>query len=305
MFQHKACRALRLPIIAVLFVLFQNKYSGVINECGFRGRLERRVRGDDARTLVVVLAFFNVDIVQASLDSIIHGQHGEPFGGDVVVVQQPSVHSTEMTNMLALRRKGNSSSGILRHILIDDSEPPVYGQAYGIPFLQNGIVDSNLYDVACISDGDVIMYGDWAQEVRDILEDHPEVFSVGVSLNTFNAYTDKINGVLVQEGPDRGDFIEANTGVQMVCHRTDELITMFHNISGGGMTISDSLMKVWIYGHGRIVARTKRNQLVHMMWSVYTEATGAHKEYLDLKNSQKSLWHSPRKADDIKVEVVF
>jgi len=250
--------------------------------------------------LVLVVAFFNVDIVQASLDSILYGQHGESFGGDVIVVQQPSVHSTEMTNMLASRKRGNGTSGILHHILIDQSEPLVFGHSFVIPFL-HGIVNSSLYEVSCISDGDVIMYGDWAREVRYILKEHPEVYSAAVSLNPFNVYTANVYGSLIITGPDRGDFIEANTGVQMVCYRTDELITLFHNIS----QISDSHMKSWIYNHGRIVARTKRNQLVHMMWSVYSEPNGAHKEYLDFKAAQKNLWQSPKRPDEIKFDIVF
>mmetsp|Transcript_16355 Transcript_16355/g.30980 ORF Transcript_16355/g.30980 Transcript_16355/m.30980 type:complete len:201 (+) Transcript_16355:229-831(+) len=187
-----------------------NKFSSEQTSPEDHGQLDHK--GD---TLVVLLAFFNVDLVQTCLDSILRGANGEPFDGDVIVVQQPSPKTEAMTKMIEERRKTKTSngSGILHHILSEDT--PLVGQNWAMPFVHN-VIEPSMYNITCVTDGDVIMYGDWLVETRYILDKYPEVYVAAVSLNPFN----NIDTRYIVKGPVRKDFIKAPTGMQMWCFRT-------------------------------------------------------------------------------------
>lgn len=287
--------ALRAGLL--LSVLLALPHIGQVSKC--EAGCQVGLKNPNRDSLVVVAAFFNVDLVQACLDSILRSSSGEPFPGDVVVVQQPSNHTEEMTQMIQERRKmdNGSAAGILHHILTEDT--PLVGQLWAMPFAHN-VVEPSKYAITCISDGDVILFGDWLAEIRSILDGYPSVYWASVSLHPFN----NIDPGYILNGAEHADFIEAPTGMQMVCFRTPEFIRLYKS----GTTIQDTHILEWIKSQGRRVVRTKRNHLVHMMWSVYVEKIPVHKDYLEYKNERAksgNLWESFKKAHDANMTIVF
>ena len=128
---------------------------------------------DTQKTLVVLLAFFNDDLIRFALDSILAEDDGKPFPGDVIVVQQRSKHSDVITDLIGARKKLTpDGAGVLHHLLLLSDD--MFGEAWKVPHVQN-ITDYSKYETVCLSDGDVIMYGDWLSEVRMILNGYPEV----------------------------------------------------------------------------------------------------------------------------------
>jgi len=64
----------------------------------------------------------------------------------------------------------------------------------------------------------------------------------------------------------------------------------------------------WIRKQKRKIVRTKRNELVHMMWSVYIEKIPLHQDYLAYKNRLQAngqIWEVAKRAEDAKMTLVF
>jgi len=255
-------------------------------------------------TLIIFLAYFNEDIVRSSLDSIISGSSGQPFSGDIVVIEQQSKHSHSINETVHARKKkrvtdgGAKGLGVLHHILVT-GKLQLFGELWKLPFVHS-LIEVSKYRTMCLTDGDVIMYGDWLSEILFLLQTYPDVALAAVSLNPIN----NIDPLFIVDGPVHEHYIDAPTGMQMVCFRAND----FRDLLAEDVVFRDDCLQNWTRSRGKSVVRTRRNQLIHMMWSVYAEKNGAHAEYLELKeaeNKANRLWGRNVNAVDANFTKLF
>jgi hypothetical protein len=227
------------------------------------------------KTLVVVSAFWRVEMVDAMLSSILNYVDNI----DVVIIESESPYSEAMYKMLQKYIKSNL---ILLHIYTSKN---IFGYFMPLGYI-SGILynDTHTYENICASDGDVIMYGKWLEEVNRILS-LSEVFGVFCSLNPFN----NPNKNFIVNGPEMVDYIVAITGIQMVCFKIESFQLMFKDSK---IHYQDTFINGWVYNNikNKKLVRTKENYVVHMTWSIYQLPNGMYKDYIDFKKSVPDLW---------------
>jgi hypothetical protein len=175
------------------FWFFLRHVQRIVDE----GRVDTLVTTTDLphsskRTIIVMLAFWNTDMIESALSSLM------PYRNqiDVVVAEIESPHSNDIQKAIL---------PFVDLVLLHIRTPNIFGMAFALGLHASRSLNLVHHPYLCFSDGDIIAYGAWLEEVHRLLLLDQSIHGVCLSLNPFNTpdYS------WIERGPINNDYIQA------------------------------------------------------------------------------------------------
>ena len=236
----------------------------------------------------VVLGYYDQEIVRRTLQSLNLLRDRI----SVIFIENPSENSERVAASVVPYME----TGLVQQYFRFDEN--ISNNAIEIILRHELVLSDHPYVV--VSDGDLeVRTRDWLDESRQVLEYHPEVFAVGVSLDLSNlpvqAFPEAVSWVPLDLA-DHGDYIEALTGNWLVMFRGAELEACLEYLSEAGGRYRDSELQAYCYRarHMRW-ARTRRAMARHLTWDSYGDSNHPYTR-LKLSRSFDEHWIHPRRA---------
>jgi len=141
-------------------------------------------------------------------------------------------------------------------------------------FFLDGHLKFEDYDYVVTTDSDLLVTPGWFDEIHTILENHPEVMQIGISLDMANlpikSFPMSVRWVppIIKE---HEDYYETAIGNWLATFRSEDCYQYIEHLRQTGASYRDSHLHEFIYSIGRKSGRTKIHKAAHLTWNYYQE----------------------------------
>jgi len=254
------------------------------------------------RTLLLFIAFFNTEIIERSLESFAREKKAwNSF--DLVVLENPSPNSSEIRRVVSkylrqgvvlahLRWEKNVAANVVTRAVLEGHLAAVTPLAL------------HEYEYIGVTEGDVVVEPGLLQEMQTLLGDHPELEHVAADVDLSNLPLNNFPEARewVPAPLDRGDYLEGETGLQLVLARTSAFFAFIGALARGELrektvltwrecpTFSDRNWRQFAQQRGKPWARTKKRRLLHIGWELYSDLDNDYVRHKDALVKSGSFW---------------
>ncbi|MGH1276959.1 hypothetical protein ACQVWA_26795 [Bacillus cereus] len=234
----------------------------------------------------IVLIFYNFDIIKKSLEFL--AEYSDRL--DFYIIENPSIHTETKIKpyILSLVNKNIVS----KYVLFSNN---ISNNAIEIFFKHEMVKQLEQYKYILFTDGDVtVKNNDFLSEEIQILDQHPEVFTCGVTIN--------LDNLPLQNYPTAGSWIppiikefplfnEGLTGGQLLLFRTKEFLKYLEYIQLHNLKFVDGTMHTFCYKIlNKKWARTKNSECIHLTWDIYSDKNHPYHKWKS-QHSFQDLWY--------------
>ena len=212
---------------------------------------------------------------------------------DLILVENPSTNSDEIKKLIdSLGAQGL----VKRHYLLEQN---ITGNALGVIIdRERKFIKKSKYTM--VTDGDIETQNrNWLDEQRNILKNHHDVFTCGISLSMSNlplATFPESKDWIPPDISEQPDFFEAFTGAHLLLFRSKELLSFMDWKNRNDLPFVDgSLHRYCTEVIHKKWARTKRASALHLTWDLYHDITHPYTQF-KLGKSFKQTWYHGKTA---------
>lgn len=256
-------------------------------------------RQDTDRPILLVLAFFNYDILKRSLESMVgstsYYKNVEDIPYDVYVLENPSPYSDKIGEYL---KKLYNEGRIKGHYRSHDN---IGGNIFFQAIIKGLIEIPKKY--VCISEGDVILDKGSFEETLKLLEKYQKVPLCSIDIHLYNLPVGNFPNInsWIPEAIDFDDHRIGNTGLQFITIRSDFFIEFLQAIinkevnrgivfMGNGNFFSDSNLHEFCQKKEKYWLRTKYRKLLHIGWELYWNLNNEYYLYKEQLIKSGKFW---------------
>lgn len=217
------------------------------------------------KTTLFFLAYFDFDVIKRSLESFyVLSEFIE-----IIVIENGSVNSNEIRTFLKneINRGKIHSCYFFYENLSNNSFEIVISKE-----LEKILRD----EYFIISDGDLVLEDKYSFiEIKNILDNHHDLFACGISLDKRNLPFDNFPEAefwIPKDISEEDDYYEARTGAHLLMLRTIDFLKYWKYREDKNESFTDSSMANYCYNiQNKKWGRTKKSKALHLTWDSYND----------------------------------
>ncbi len=236
------------------------------------------------KTTIFFLAYFDFDVIKRSLESFY--ELSEFI--EIIVIENGSVNSAEIRIFLKKEiNRGKIHSCYFFHKNISNNSIEIV--------ISKELEKISRDEYFIISDGDLVLEDkDSYIEIKNILDNHYNLFACGISLDKRNLPLDNFPesvSWIPEDISEEVDYYEARTGAHLLMLRTSDFLKYWKFREYKNESFTDSSMANYCYNsQNKKWGRTKNSKALHLTWDSYNDLN--HPYTIEkLKKSFSQTWN--------------
>jgi hypothetical protein len=237
-----------------------------------------------------VLIFEQVDIIEKTLAFL--ADYSEDI--ELIVIENKSQNTNDIKQIV---ERFSRNGFIKRHYTFNEN---ITGNAYNI-ILEHEANFIKRQKYIILTDGDVVSNDrNWLREQKRILQKHKDVFTCGITLDTFNLPLETFPEAktwLPDDMSEHEDYFETYTGIHLLLMRSKDILGFMKWKKENNLSFVDGNMHAYCYEQAhKKWSRTKVAKAHHLTWDLYWDRDHAYTKF-KLAKSFKNTWYHQETAD--------